>query len=113
MRRALYAVLLTGLFALMLSALVVAPEAPQAPVPPPLPQDFHAVFRPLISAILPDAAALPSSQPELRPALGLTPLVLLCAVLLTGTRDANGRVLSAVRYENSVYQLFRPEVAGG
>ena len=27
--------------------------------------------------------------------------------------DSNGRVLTAVRYENSVYQVFRPEVAGG
>jgi len=112
-RRFLYAVLLTGLFVLMLSALVVEPEPPPMPEPPPLPADLHAVFRPLISAILPDAAALPSSRPELRPVLCLIPLLLLCAVILTGARDANGRVLTAVRYENSVYQLFRAEVAGG
>ena len=34
-------------------------------------------------------------------------------MLLPRATDANGRVLTACRYENSVYQLFRAGVAGG
>ena len=30
-----------------------------------------------------------------------------------GRRDANGRVLTAPRYAQSVYQVFRAEAAGG
>ena len=37
----------------------------------------------------------------------------LMAAMIAGFRDANGRILTAARYENSVYQVFRPEVAGG
>lgn len=113
MRRALYVVLLTGLFLLMLSALVVTPESREVSAAALPPSDVRAVFRPLVSAILPDAADAPSGRSDMRPVLSLLPALLLCAVFLPGARDANGRVLTAVRYENSVYQLFRPEVAGG
>ena len=113
MRKALYAVLLTGLFVLMLSALVVTPEAAETPAAVDLSADFHAAFRPLVSAILPDAADAPANRISASAALGMLPVFLLCAAPLSALRDANGRVLSAVRYENSVYQLFRPEVAGG
>ena len=113
MRKAMYAVLLSGLFVLLLSALVVTPEVPAAPDVSDLRADFQAVFRPLVSAILPDAAAVPSTQNADSAVLCMLPVFLLCAAPLSALRDANGRVLSAVRYENSVYQLFRPEVAGG
>jgi len=113
MRRALYAVLLTGLFLLMLSALVVTPETADAQPAVDLSADFHAAFRPLVSAILPDAADAPAGRTSHSITLCTLPVLLLCAALISCVRDANGRVLSAVRYENSVYQLFRPEVAGG
>ena len=113
MRRAVYAVLLTGLFLLMLSALVVTPETAVSQPEIDLSADFHAVFQPLVSAILPDAADVPSSRSDLRLLPFALPVILLGAALFSGVHDANGRVLSAVRYENSVYQLFRPEVAGG
>ncbi len=113
MRKAMYAVLLSGLFVLLLSALVVTPEAPAAPDVSDLRADFQAVFRPLVSAILPDAPAAPASRSAHSAALFALPVVLFCAAPLSALRDANGHVLSAVRYEDSVYQLFRPEVAGG
>ena len=113
MRRALYTVLLAGLFLLMLSALVVTPEAIPDPTPTRAPADFHAMFRPLVSAILPEPAAAPVSRADVRVMLTFLPVLTLCLAFFTGTRDANGRVLRDIRYENSVYQLFRPEVAGG
>ena len=113
MRRTLYAVLLAGLFLLMLSALVVTPESVENQPPMRMPQDFHAIFRPVISAILPEAADAPAGRPAVQMILGFLPLLCLCAVPPDGVRDANGRVLCALRYENSVYQLFRPEIAGG
>ncbi len=113
MRRALYSILLTGLFLLMLSALVVSPESADPNPPMRVPADFHAAFRPLVSAILPDTPAVPSTRADVHVILSILPLFSLCAVLFTLMRDANGRVLCAARYENSVYQLFRPEVAGG
>lgn len=113
MRKALYAVLLTGLFVLMLSALVVTPETADVPAPADLTADFRAVFRPLVSAMVPDTADVPSGRTDAAMAVCHLPVLTPCAALLSCARDANGRVLSAVRYENSVYQLFRPEVAGG
>ena len=113
MRRVLLTLLLAGLFLLMLSALVVTPETADAQPVMDTARDFHAIFQPLISAILPGAADIPSSHPDLRLTLCLLPVLLLCAALLAGGHDANGHVLTAARYENSVYQLFRPEVAGG
>ena len=113
MRKALYAILLTGLFLLMLSALVVTPEAAVSQREIDLSADFHAAFRPLVSAILPDTADVPSGRSDLRLLPFALPVILVGTALFSGVRDANGRVLSAVRYENSVYQLFRPEVAGG
>ena len=113
MRRVLYAVLLTGLYCLLLSALVVTPENTQPQPDMAGSADFHAVFRPLVSALVPDAADVPANRSLHSPVYAALPVLLVCAALLLRARDANGRVLSAVRYENSVYQLFRPEVAGG
>ena len=111
MRKALMGVLLTGLFLLLLSALVVSPEETAEPMPLP-PREYHAAFLPMTA--LNDAAAgqLQSPQPEAREAAAG---VLLAAAVccLCCVCDSNGRVLTAARYENSVYQVFRPEVAGG
>lgn len=113
MRKVCFAVLAAGLFLLLLSALVVTPEPMAAPSVMDFSADFHAVFRPLVSILLPETSDIPSSASGLRLFHCLMPVLLLCSSLLTGVRDANGRILTAVRYENSVYQLFRPEVAGG
>lgn len=113
MRRVLYAVLLSGLFVLLLSALVVTPEEAAVPQETDLSADFHAVFRPVVSAILPDTADAPSARANISLLFSTLPVLFSCAAPLSCARDANGRTLSAVRYENSVYQLFRPEVAGG
>lgn len=113
MRKVLYAVLLTGLFLLMLSALVVTPEAADAQPPVRMPLNVQAVFLPAVSTAVSDPAHLLSNRPDMRVMLSLVPVLLLCAALIWGVRDANGHVLTAVRYENSVYQVFHPEVAGG
>ena len=113
MRRMFYAVLLAGLFLLLLSPLVVVPEAPAVPPAAHSSSDLHAVFRPLVSAILPDAALATDQQPQKREPISLLLLFCLYSAPLSLVRDANGRVLNARRYENSVYQLFRPETAGG
>lgn len=112
MRKALCAVLLTGLFVLLLSALVVTPqtEADAAPAPLP-PMQTQAVALPQPPA---DGCGMAQARPEdVRAALVCLPAC--CAFALPGLmhRDSNGRVLCALRYENSVYQVFRPEVAGG
>ena len=113
MRRALYGILLAGLFLLMLSSLVVTPENAASELPSHMPADIHATFRPLLSAMLPETTDAPVSRTAFRLILSALPLLSLCAVPIAGVRDANGRVLCSLRYENSVYQLFRPEVAGG
>ena len=112
MRKVWYAVLLTGLFLLMLSALVVTPEAPVPAESPETRAVLDAEFRPMVSALLP-AADAPHLPDDVKPAALTIAAVMICACLFTGLRDANGRIISAARYENSVYQLFRPEVAGG
>ena len=113
MRRALFGIVLTGLFVLLLSSLVVAPEPESADVSSPLPQDFHAVLMP---------AALPSAQADLTTPQSVDEMQMLSeaprqtaadGLCRPASSDSNGRVIRAVRYENSFYQLFRPEVAGG
>lgn len=114
MRKALWALLCTGIFLLLLSALVVTPETPAAAVAAPaLPADFHAAFQPALLPPAADAADAVLRQTE-------TGVGMLCAFALAAIAlprpshaDANGRIITAVRYENSVYQVFRPEVAGG
>jgi len=112
MRRALWTICLAGLFLLMLSALIVTPEdaAPREPVPP----------LPANAQIFLAAAPAPAAQTADRESLGADMrffFVLLCALFPAAAaahkRDSNGRILTSARYVNSVYQLFRPEVAGG
>lgn len=113
MRKALWAVCFTGLFLLMLSALVVTPEdaLPAEPVPP-LPLNAHLMFAAMPAPSAPVAQA-DAALSVLRFFFVLLPVSLLCAASLPYSCDSNGRILTSARYENSVYQLFRPEVAGG
>lgn len=112
MRKVVYAVLLTGLFLLLLSALVVTPQTEAAQAPAPLsPMQAQA-------AVLPQPAADGCGAAQARPVevrAALVCLLAACAFSLPrlAHRDSNGRVIRALRYENSVYQVFRPEVAGG
>lgn len=113
MRKALWTICLTGLFLLLLSALVVTPEdaLPREPVPP-LPANA-----PVFVVAAPAPAALPADREtagtEMRFFFALLAVPFLAAANPAHKHDSNGRVLTSARYENSVYQLFRPEVAGG
>ncbi len=112
--RVLLTVAFAAFFLLMLSALVVA--APQEGVPreePAAPSRLNAQFLPMVpptSELSADRTARPQHA-----RLALLPVLALMALThpVCFKRDANGRVLSARRYENSFYQLFRQEVAGG
>ncbi len=113
MRKALLAVLVSGLFLLMLSALIVTPE--DAAAEPPAPVSPMAALIPAPTSVpLYDHADGVSARWQSDRALPLcafaSALLLLCAAL---SHDANGRVLTTPRYENSFYQVFRAEVAGG
>ena len=109
MRKILPAVLLGGLFLLMLSALVTTPQPePPAPIPTPA-ETAAAVLRPQEQQ---QAACQQPRTGEGR-ALRLRLRHADLPLLSPRATDANGRVLTACRYENSVYQLFRAGVAGG
>lgn len=106
--------LLTGLFLLMLSALVVTPADEAAPVRLlPAPADQHAVLLPMPAPQAPSSANAPARSPEWKLAVCAAALAICRMAASAAQRDANGHVLRSVRYENSVYQLFRPEMAGG
>jgi len=113
MRKTAMAILLGGLFLLMLSALVVTPEDAYAPAPPPSPRQYHAVFALPAQPPAPVSAGMTAhrAQPGLMPAASQTAAP--ADWHAQGTRDSNGRVLSTARYENSVYEVFRAETAGG
>ena len=112
MRKAFWAVVTIGLFLLLLSALVVTPETAVRESAPALPVDYHAVLMTPVCPVAPDPLQ-PAGSFESR--VCLYGFALLCAFVfvLTARHDSNGRILTAARYENSVYQVFRPEVAGG
>ena len=113
MRKVLGTMLLAGLFLLMLSALVVTPE--DAMPPPPLPPvaNVKAAFVPAVS-VTGEWQAIACAPGSARQTPGAAVLPVLTALLpAAGERDSNGRILRHGRYENSVYQVFRPEVAGG
>ena len=113
MHRALFGVMLAGLFVLLLSALVVTPETEPPAVSPLMPHDFHAV---MTSAALPSAQAdlsAPEPAEELQMRSQLPKQHSADETCRRASADSNGRVLRSLRYENSFYQLFRPEVAGG
>ena len=114
MRRVLEAILLAGLFLLMLSALVVTPEDALPPPPAPPLSSMQAVFLP---APPPMAQAPQAAQGGASAAVQNLQALLVCllagGLILPGLRDSNGRILRHARYERCVYQVFRPEVAGG
>ena len=99
-------------FLLLLSALVVssAPEG-AAGDGATAPSQLQAQFLPLA---LPGQDAAVATKAHIARALPLAALSLaaLCLPALI-CRDANGRVVRAKRYEDSFYQVFRQEVAGG
>lgn len=109
MRKILPALLLGGLFLLMLSALVTTPQQERpAPIPPPA-ETAVGVLRqeqqPRAVCRQPRAGDGRTLRMRLRRAD--------FPALPPRATDANGRVLTACRYENSVYQVFRAGVAGG
>lgn len=115
MRKAFFVALLCGVFLLMLSALVVAtPEdASGEAAAPVIPGNIQAALMPAPSS-LPDQAGTASARPQSERVLLMCVLsAALCCLPALLSHDANGRVLSAMRYENSFYQVFRAEVAGG
>lgn len=110
-RNVLFTLLFAGLFLLLLSALVVS-VSPEGLEP--------AIRAPQIAVLVPqpvqayEANGLSAMRPLSSYPLWLyAVLSVLCLPVVAHNRDANGRVLTAIRYENSVYQVFRPEVAGG
>lgn len=116
MRKALETAALAGLFLLLLSALVVASPQEGAPArrmePPTVPPDAAV-------AALASAEGTLAAQANAGPQ-GTRMDARLDAPPTDGLRrqpegrhDANGRVLTAPRYAQSVYQVFRAELAGG
>lgn len=114
MRKVLLGLLLGGLFMLLLSALVVTPQQAVGTEPPAeaLPAQVQAVLMPAPVAPTNGADAAPVRSQTAR-AFYLLALAAVCLLPAFHSHDANGRVLTAKRYENSVYQVFRAEVAGG
>ena len=115
-RKALEIAALAGLFLLLLSALVVASPQEGAPArrmePPTVPPDAA-----VVALASPDGTLAVRANPgpqgtrmdarlDAPPADGLRRQP-------EGRHDANGRVLTAPRYAQSVYQVFRAELAGG
>ena len=113
MRRALFGIVLTGLFVLLLSALVVAPEPAPSAFPAPPPQDFHAVLMPAAPPSAQADLSTPQSAEDMQPLSEAPRQTASDGLCRPASADSNGRVIRAMRYENSFYQLFRPEVAGG
>ena len=58
-------------------------------------------------------ASCPAVSKALRLSLWIAITGLLAALSCAFCRDANGRWIQKKRYASSVYQVFRPEVAGG
>ena len=101
-------------FLLLLSALIVTPASDALPNGAPAsPSDMSARFAPYIIPAPDTALNRTNRLPTAR--VVLLPLIALLAIGLCfkSGRDANGRVLSAKRYENSFYPVFRQEIAGG
>ena len=112
MRRFFFAFLLGGIFLLMLSTLVVSDTCAETPAASDRPPE-HTVL-----------VTMPASMPETPAKAGSDDTEDKASFLTIGSTadcdfpkaiasDANGRVLTALRYENSFYQVFHPEVAGG
>lgn len=109
--KVLLTVVLAGLFVLLLSALVVSPDTgAEAAAPGEL------VGARLLPVTMPTQGADVWDMQRVLSYRAVA-MVILCLTaalpILNREKDANGRVLCALRYENSFYQVFRQEVAGG
>ena len=113
MRKTAMAILLGGLFLLMLSALVVTPGEALPPEPPPLPRQYHAVFMPPVDPPAPVSAGVPLQRVQPWLTEHAADAVIPDGRHMPEACDSNGRVLHSARYENSVHEVFRAEVAGG
>lgn len=114
MGKILTVIAFSALFLLMLSALVVTTTPEAMPDPAPLsPSQLNAQFMPALLPAPDITSHADMRQPFTRCAALIFITTASFALPLLCMRDANGRVLSAKRYENSYYQLFRQEVAGG
>ena len=116
MRKALGIAAMAGLFLLLLSALVVASPQESALArhiePPTIPPDVM-----LTALASPDGTLAVRANPgpqgtRMDARLDAPPMDGLKRQP-EGRHDANGRVLTAPRYAQSVYQVFRAELAGG
>lgn len=110
--RLLTALLIISLALLLMSALVVC-AAPEDAAPPVDSAPLRVTLLPVALPAHDAGDAQISNNTSPRIVAALLACALLCAPMLPVCRDANGRVLRADRYENSFYQLFRAEVAGG
>lgn len=116
MRKALGIAAIAGLFLLLLSALVVT--SPQEGVsarrmePPGVPPDAAVVALASPDGTLAAQANAGPQGTRVNARLDAPPIDGLKRQP-EGRRDANGRVLTAPRYAQSVYQVFRVEAAGG
>lgn len=114
MKKVLGTLLLTGVFLLLLSALVVTPEDLQPRESVQIdPAQLQAVLAALPTAAPADAAQVTPVRAPMYKVLGRAETSATAALAAPRMRDANGHILMAQRYESCVYQLFRPEVAGG
>lgn len=113
MRKFAIAVFITGLFVLMLSALVVTPQEAAAPIVVRPADEQHAVFLLPADVYMPAPSEMPRPRCDVESFSTADPIVVQTGWNVQGLRDSNGRVLCALRYEDCVYQVFRPETAGG
>ena len=116
MRKALGIAAMAGLFLLLLSALVVASPQEGALTrrvePPTMPPDVALAAMPSADGMIAAQANGGAQGARVDARLDVLPMDGLRRQP-EGRRDANGRVLTAPRYAQSVYQVFRAETAGG
>ena len=116
MRKALGIAAMAGLFLLLLSALVVASPQEGALArrvePPTMPPDVALAAMPSADGMIATQANAGVQGTRMDARLDAPPTDGLRRQP-EGRHDANGRVLTAPRYAQSVYQVFRTELAGG
>ena len=116
MQKALGVAAMAGLFLLLLSALVVASPQEGALTrriePPTVPPDAVLAAMASTDGTLAAQANSGAQGTRMDARLDAPPTEGLRRES-EGRRDANGRVLTAPRYAQSVYQVFRAEAAGG
>ena len=111
MRKALGVAAMVGLFLLLLSALVVA-SPQEGALTRRIEPDAALAAMASIDGTLAAQANSGAQGTRMDARLDAPPTEGLRRES-EGRRDANGRVLTAPRYAQSVYQVFRAEAAGG